>query len=57
MIVFYFHSFMNHIAIDLFTLPTMIAAKEKPTATMPVAIQSNPQFRPKIVVPHTWTIL
>jgi len=51
MILFYFNSFINLIAILFFTLPTMFPAIEKPTAKMCVLIQSS------ILLGHEYIIL
>jgi hypothetical protein len=54
-LVFYFHSFMNHITTCFFTLSTMIPVIHKTIARMRVSIQSNLQFGHVFVVLHTWT--
>jgi len=53
--VFCFHSFMNHITTHFFTLPTIIPAIQKPTATMHILIEINLQFRQVFRVLHTRT--
>jgi len=57
MIVFNLDAFMNHIATLFFPTPTILPAREMPTAKISVLILSNLQFRHESMVLHTWTTL
>jgi len=55
MIMFYCHSFLNHIATHVFTIPTIIPVIKDSRATLGVLMQSNLQFRHIFVVLHRST--